>query len=75
MISNGKKCHYVQIGIELFHFTNLEDAKEFVAGKGLVADPMSMDFGVQPTEATEPVSDEDADTIATDDVAAEDAEA
>lgn len=44
-ISNGKKCHYVQIGVELFGFTSLEDAKEFVEGKGLIADSKSLDFG------------------------------
>lgn len=58
MISNGKKCHYVQIGIELFHVANMDEAKEFVAGKGLVADPMSLDFGVEP----EPVVTEEAPT-------------
>ena len=48
-ISDGKKCHYVQIGVELFDFTSLEDAKKFVEGKGLIADSRSLDFGEQPT--------------------------
>ena len=49
-ISNGKKCHYVQIGGELFDFENLEEAKKFVEGKGLVADSKSLDFGAAPSE-------------------------
>ena len=49
-ISNGKKCHYVQIGVELFDFTSLEDAKKFVEGKGLIADSRSLDFGETPSE-------------------------
>lgn len=49
-ISNGKKCHYVQIGLELFDFKSLEDARKFVEGKGLVADSMSLDFGANPSE-------------------------
>jgi len=44
-ISNGKKCHYVQIGSEQTAFGSFEDCVEFVEGKGLEADPMSMDFG------------------------------
>lgn len=44
-ISNGKKCHYVQIGSEQTAFSTLEDCMEFVEGKGLEADPMSLDFG------------------------------
>lgn len=46
-ISNGKKCHYVQIGIELVAFDNLDEAIEFVQGKDLVADSMSLDFGME----------------------------
>jgi len=52
-ISNGKKCHYVQIGIEMFNFDNLDEAIEFVAGKDLVAHPMSLDFGVKPAAPAE----------------------
>lgn len=52
-ISNGKKCHYVQIGGELFDFESLEAAKKFVGGKGLVADLQSLDFGTDPPEADE----------------------
>ena len=58
LISNGKKCHYVQIGTELFDFESLVDAQKFVSGKGLVADSMSMDFG---SECADP-GDDDADT-------------
>ena len=47
-ISNGKKCHYVQIGIDLQAFDSLDAAKKFVEGKGLEADSMSLDFGVEP---------------------------
>lgn len=64
LISNGKKCHYVQIGIELFHVASFDEAREFVAGKGLTADPMSMDFGVEPdppAEETEEVEADDAE--------------
>jgi len=61
-ISNGKKCHYVQIGIEMTGFSNLEDAMEFVADKDLVADRMSLDFGMKPAEPeveeTEEVEDD-----------------
>jgi len=49
LISNGKKCFYVQIGIELFAFDTQELAEEFVAEKELVADRMSLDFGAKPT--------------------------
>ena len=49
-ISNGKKCHYVQIGIDRHVFENLEDALEYVDGKGLVADSMSLDFGMKKPE-------------------------
>lgn len=65
-ISNGKKCHYVQIGIEMTGFSNLEDAIEFVADKDLVADRMSLDFGMKPAEpeAEEEVV-EDGDEAAT----------
>ena len=47
-ISNGKKCHYVQIGIDMVGFANLEEAIEYVADKDLVADRMSLDFGMAP---------------------------
>lgn len=61
-LSAGKKCLYVQIGIELTLFDNIELAQEFVEGKGLEADRMSMDFGV---EKTPPVEDaEDAEDAA-----------
>ena len=56
-ISKGKKCHYVQIGSKLFGFESLEDAIEFVKGKGLIADRMSLDFGTKPSE---PVADDEA---------------
>ncbi len=59
-ISNGKKCHYVQIGSEQTPFDNLEDAIEFVQGKGLEADKMSLDYGMKPAEPEEEVT-EDAD--------------
>ena len=49
-VSNGKKCHYVQIGVELFDFENLEEAKKFVEGKGLIADSQSLDFGTDQTK-------------------------
>ena len=60
-ISNGKKCHYVQIGVELFDFASLEDAKKFVEGKGLIADSRSLDFGEQPPEPDSEASKESAD--------------
>ncbi len=66
-ISNGKKCHYVQIGIELFNFGNLEEAIEFVEGKGLVADPMSLDFGAKPSKPDDNDDDEDDDEATSDD--------
>ncbi|QEG22212.1 hypothetical protein [Mariniblastus fucicola] len=70
-ISNGKKCHYVQIGIDLFNFDNLDEAIEFVADKDLVADVMSLDFGMDhdaPEETEETVEDsaEEATTEAGD---------
>jgi len=46
-ISNGKKCHYVQIGSDQTPFSTLDEALEFVEGKGLEADRMSMDYGVK----------------------------
>ena len=49
-ISNGKKCHYVQIGVELTAFANLQDALEFVDGKDLKADSLSLDFGAKPSQ-------------------------
>ena len=57
-ISNGKKCHYVQIGVELFDFASLEEAKKFVEGKGLIADSRSLDFGEEPAESDSEASDE-----------------
>lgn len=65
-ISNGKKCHYVQIGVELFNFDSLEDAIKFVDGKGLVADSRSLDFGADAAESNdeavaEDISDESKD--------------
>ena len=60
-ISNGKKCHYVQIGVELFDFASLEEAKKFVEGKGLIADSRSLDFGEPPPEPASEASDESAD--------------
>lgn len=62
-ISQGKKCHYVQIGIELSSFDNLEDAQAFVEGKGLIADAMSLDFGVEPSKPAD--SDEPAAEVET----------
>ena len=50
LISNGKKCHYVQIGSEKTPFGSLEEAIEFVQGKGLEADKMSLDFGMKKAE-------------------------
>lgn len=67
-IYNGKKCHYVQIGIELTGFGSLEDAQEFVADKGLEADKMSLDFGITPEPPEEETEDE---TEAEDDATAE----
>jgi len=64
-ISNGKKCHYVQIGIDLTPFDNIEDAMEFVAGKDLVADSISLDFGVKPAEPEESEDAEADDSEAT----------
>jgi len=46
-ISNGKKCFYVQIGTDLSSFASLELAQEFVKGKGLVPDAMSLDYGMK----------------------------
>ena len=57
LVSNGKKCHYVQIGIEITGFDSLESAQEFVADKDLVADKMSMDFGVEKAAPEEEVAD------------------
>ena len=60
MISEGKKCFYVQIGVELTRCANMDEAKEFVADKGLVADTMSLDFGEPAQPAEEPAATEDA---------------
>lgn len=65
-VYNGKKCHYVQIGIEVTGFANLEDAQEFVASKDLEADKMSLDFGMKPVseeveETEEEVVEEETD--------------
>lgn len=65
-ISNGKKCHYVQIGIELTRFDNLEDAMEFVEGKELQADPMSLDFGMKKEVPVEEKADEPVETESSD---------
>ena len=65
-ISNGKKCHYVQIGIELTRFDNLEDAMEFVEGKELQADPMSLDFGMKKEVPAEEKADEPVETESSD---------
>ena len=59
LISKGKKCFYVQIGIELVAFEAQEQAEEYVAGKELVADRMSLDFGVKPSA---PDDNNDAET-------------
>ena len=56
---NGKKCFYVQIGIELSGFESMEKAQEFVAGKDLVPDPMSLDFDLKPEPVEEPAADEE----------------
>jgi len=56
-ISNGKKCHYVQIGSDQTPFSTLDEALEFVEGKGLEADRMSMDYGVK-KKAPEPETPE-----------------
>lgn len=67
-ISNGKKCHYVQIGIEMVGFPTLDEAIEFVADKDLVADRMSLDFGIKPAEPAEveevEETEEDGETTA-----------
>ena len=60
-ISNGKKCHYVQIGIELTPFDSLEESIEYVQGKDLVADRMSLDFGVKPEPPEEAAADAEDD--------------
>ena len=59
-LSNGKKCHYVQIGIDMTGFDNLEAAQKFVEGKGLVADSMSLDYGVKPDPPEEAEAADDA---------------
>ena len=66
LISNGKKCHYVQIGLDLANFDSLESAMEFVEGKGLKADPMSLDFGKKPDPPEEKKDDEPGAAEATD---------
>ena len=63
-ISNGKKCHYVQIGSEQTPFNSLEEAIEFVQGKGLEADKMSLDYGMKPAEPAE-ATEEDAEEVTT----------
>ncbi len=60
-IFNGKKCHYVQIGIEMTGFDSLEAAQEFVEGKGLEADRMSLDYGAKPIAAEEVVEEDTTD--------------
>ena len=63
LISNGKKTHYVQIGSEQTAFATLEDCMAFVEGKGLEADPMSLDFGKK-AAPPEPEAEVDADADA-----------
>jgi len=69
-IWNGKKCHYVQIGIELTGFATLDEAIEFVADKDLVADRMSLDFGMKPAAVEEEAADESDEAAADGDAAA-----
>lgn len=57
-ISNGKKCHYVQIGSEQTPFSNLDDCLEFVEGKGLEADKMSLDYGKKKAPPAEEVAED-----------------
>ena len=64
-ISNGKKCHYIQIGIELTPFDSLEESIEYVQGKDLVADRMSLDFGVKPEPPEEEAAADAEDDTAT----------
>jgi len=64
LISNGKKCHYVQIGSEQTAFGSLEEAMEFVEGKGLEADAMSMDFGIKPAEPEAETAEPEDEAIA-----------
>lgn len=64
LISNGKKCHYVQIGSEQTAFGSLEEAMEFVEGKGLEADAMSMDFGIKPAEPEVETAEPEDEAIA-----------
>lgn len=73
LISNGKKCFYLQIGSDLTRFDNLEEAVDFVAGKGLVADSMSLDFGVKPKPEAEPEADSESKPEAAADEAESDA--
>lgn len=63
-ISNGKKCHYVQIGVELVAFDNLDAAIEFVQDKDLVADSMSLDFGMEPAAPEVEEAADDSETTA-----------
>lgn len=70
-ISNGKKCHYVQIGIELTACASLESAQEFVEGKGLEADPMSLDFGVKADPPAPEAGEDEAANAATEEAATE----
>jgi hypothetical protein len=58
-IHNGKKCHYVQIGSEQTPFANLEDCLEFVEGKGLEADKMSLDYGKKKAPPAEEAATEE----------------
>lgn len=59
MISDGKKCHYVQIGSEKTPFGSLEEAIEFVQDKGLEADRMSLDYGMKKAPPAEESPEED----------------
>lgn len=69
LISNGKKCHYVQIGSEQTAFGSLEEAMEFVEGKGLEADAMSMDFGIKPAEPEVETAEPEVETAEPEDEA------
>ena len=65
-ISNGKKCHYVQIGSEKTPFGSMDEALEFVEGKGLEADSLSLDYGKKKApkpaeESSEPTAEASED--------------
>lgn len=60
LISEGKKCFYVQIGMKLVAFETQEQAEAYVADKVLVADRMSLDFGSTPAA---PDDNSDAETV------------